>query len=413
MKPTTKFYYAGQPSRLSNKRILRYFIFIVVLIFPAITYASFVESTIGTAVVNDATATFYNPAALTLLKNPQIISLNSYSLFRNNFTGQITQNNFKESGSSNSQTNYFLPSLYFGLPTAKKFTLGLAIISNSFNKDFEGNSILRYAQSSSRVQNIDFVPALGIRLNEYFSLGAGLNFSRLNMLLNPIFGFPRLNIPDSEGHNESSGDGWGGDIGVLVKPRKGTLMGLNYRTAITYPMSGTSTLESNPPLVSNNYQFKIWTPASAVFTISQAATKALGFIGTIHYIQWNIFKDIQINGIATPRGIINATAHYHLHNSWVLTAGSQYKITPKLVLRAASSYVQSPASGRYQISNGDSLILGASMGYEITKNISIDGSYAHSFIRGKPIDITSGRNTIIGVNQAARDGVSLKLTINI
>lgn len=119
-----------------------------------------------------------------------------------------------------------------------------------------------------------------------------------------------------------------------------------------------------------------------------------------------------ISGIATPRGIINATAHYHLHNSWVVTAGSQYKLTQKLVVRAASSYVQSPASGRYQISNGDSLILGASMGYKITQNISIDGSYAHGFIRGKPIEISSGRNTIIGINQAARDGVSLKLTVN-
>ena len=49
-------------------------IIFTLLWLPASAYASFIESTIGTAVINDATATYYNPAALTLLKNPQIIN---------------------------------------------------------------------------------------------------------------------------------------------------------------------------------------------------------------------------------------------------------------------------------------------------------------------------------------------------
>lgn len=394
----------------------RYFIFTAaLLLFPIMAYASFVESTIGTAVVNDATATFYNPAALTLLTNPQIISLNTYAHSSDTFTGQTRQGNLPpQSGDANIQTNYFLPSFYLGIPAFnKKLTAGLAVILDSFNKDSEDTSILRYAQSDSSIKSIDVVPGIGVKLNQYFSLGAGMNFSRVDMLSNPIFGFPRLNIPDSESTNDSRGDGVGGNVGFLLKPSNSTLMGFDYRTAVTYSMNGTSTLESNPPIFSDNYQFKIWTPASAVFTISQAATRALGFIGTVRYIQWDIFKDVHINGIATPLGIINATQTYNLHNSWLFTLGSQYKITPKLIFRVASSYVQSPADGNYQISNGDGIILGASMGYKITKHFTIDGSYAHDFMQNQPINITTGRNTIIGVNEGIRDVVSLKLTVNI
>jgi long-chain fatty acid transport protein len=47
--------------------------------------------------------------------------------------------------------------------------------------------------------------------------------------------------------------------------------------------------------------------------------------------------------------------------------GSHYRITPKWVIRVAGTYNQSPGNSNYQIANGDSIILGASMGYEIYK----------------------------------------------
>lgn len=390
---------------------LGYFVFAASLLFPTVLCASFVESTMGLAVVNDATAAFYNPASLVQLKSSQFISLNTYAQFSNYFTGQTTLGGFTQAGDANIQTNYFLPSLYLGIPIMNRVTLGLAVVGNSFNKDFESNSILRYAQSNSSTESIDFVPALGVKINQYLALGAGMNFSIVRMWLNPIIGFPGLNIPDSQSHNSSSGEGFGGDVGFLLTPRQGTLIGFNYRTAVTYPMSGTSTLD-NPAIVSNHYQFNIWTPANAVLTIGQLVTPSLGFISTVHYIQWDIYKDMTINGIAGPQGITNGTAYFRLHNSWILTFGGQYRIIPKLVFRAASSYIQSPASGNYQISNGDGLVLGASVGYQIIKNIALDSSYAHEFVGNKSINITTGRNIIMGVNTGARDSVSLKLTIN-
>src|SRR5262245_46633267 len=103
---------------------------VYLLLFPLTVHASFIESTMGAAVVNDATAVYYNPAALALLKNPQIIALNSIGDFRTQFTGQFIQSNtgFTQSGSSITQTHYFLPSFYLGIPTTDKITIGLAVI---------------------------------------------------------------------------------------------------------------------------------------------------------------------------------------------------------------------------------------------------------------------------------------------
>lgn len=53
------------------------------------------------------------------------------------------------------------------------------------------------------------------------------------------------------------------------------------------------------------------------------------------------------------------------------------------------------------------------MGYEINKTITIDGGYAHAFMKDETINITGGRYLIQGVNEGSRDAVSLKLTFNV
>jgi long-subunit fatty acid transport protein len=388
------------------------------LLFPLPLFASFIESTIGAAVVNDATATYYNPAALTLLKNSQLIPIGTLANLHTHFRGESTQANtgFTQSGSSNLDTRYVLPSFYAAIPATKKVTIGFAAISDNFNSNVEDNSILRYAQSSKDIRGIDLVPAIGIKLNEFFSFGAGINFSYSKFNLQPISGFPTLNIPDSESKNETNGSGIGGDVGVLVKPGRATLIGLNYHTAITYRQKGTSVLEGFPEIVSDNYHFDFWTPASTVLSINHFVTPNLGFLGTIRHIQWNIFDEINLHGIATRIGahpaIVNANVPFHFQNTWLLTLGSNYRITPKWVVRLAGSYSQSPANSNYQISNGDSIILAASTGYEISKNITIDAGYAYSFMRNEDIDIIVGRNFTNGVNEGFRNAFSLKLTFN-
>lgn len=270
------------------------------LLIPLTLHASIIESTMGAAVVNDATAVYYNPAALALLKKPQIVGLNSFSRFRSQFTGQATQTRtgFTQSGSSTSQSNYYLPSAYLAIPIMNKITVGFAAISNFFDKDMEGNSILRYAQANNNVENVDLVSALEIKLTDFFAVGAAINMSYADFILERTVGFPSLNIPDSESHNQADGTGVGEDVGILLRPTKSTIVGLNYRGAVTYRLSGQSVFESNPNVVSDNYGFTFWTPARIVLSVNQFITPNLGVIGTVQRIEWSIFDEINIHGIA-------------------------------------------------------------------------------------------------------------------
>ncbi len=396
---------------------------IIVLIawfaLPSLSYASFIETTLGTAVVTDATAAYFNPAALILLKNPQIIPLGTIARFQTQFSGQSTTvaTGITQSGTANSVTNYYSPSFYFGMPVNDKLTLGLAVVSNFANRDPEENSILRYIQSSNTIQDYDVVPSVGMKLNEYVSLGAGVNFSYVNFHLQPIVGFPGSNIADSQSTNQSDGSGVGANAGFLLRPVHGTLIGFNYRTVTTYEQSGTSVLSGSTALVSNNYHFTLRTPARSVLSISQLVTPKFGVIATVQRIYWSITRNINVNGVATIAGntpvIVNASVPYHLRDTWLFTIGGNYRFKPHWIVRVAGTYNQSPSNGSYQISTGDSYILGASMGYEVNKTVTLDGSYAHAFIQDETIRVTGNRFLINGSNQASRDVVSLKLTLNV
>lgn len=374
----------------------------------------------GTAVVNDATATYFNPAALTLLQNTQVIGLGTGAQLHSQFSGTVTQpsTGFSQSGPSRSQTNYFLPSGYFGMPVSDRFFVGLAIVANNFNRDLDQNSILRYVMSDNNIQNVDFVSAIGFKVNDYLSVGAGLDISQADFASTPTSGFPNLDVPDAQSHNQADANALGGDAGILLKPFSATQIGLNYRSSITYHFSGTSQLGSNPAVNSNNFAFDYWTPARYVISINQFLSQSFGVIGTVQWIKWDIYNQINAHDVATQVGptptiLSNITIPLHFHDAGVYTAGAYYRLSPNWIIRAAGSYVQSPGNPNDQITEGNNIILGASIGYKVNKLISIDASYAHAFIQDQTINIENSINTVDGVNTGYRDSISLKITANI
>ncbi len=393
-------------------------LFFWLVLFPLITYASFIETTIGPAVANDATASYYNPAALMLLKNSQIIPQWTVGYFHTRFVGQSTlasTGNIK-AGSSSSNTRYYSPTFYLGIPITDRVTAGLAVVTNSAHRNADESSILRYVQSNNTIQDYDVVPGLSIKINESLSIGGGINFSYANFNLRPITGFPGSNIVDSQNTNQSEGSGIGANAGVLLKLSPKTVMGFNYRTLTTYKLSGKS-IYGNPRVVSNDYHYKMRTPARSIFSINHFFTDKFGLISTIQYIEWSTMTNVHVYGIASVSGttpvILNGDIPDYLRNTWLFTLGNHYRITPKWILRVAGTYNQSAGNPHYQISNGDSISLGASTGYEINKTFTIDGSFSHVFIKNQNINIKGGRFLINGVNEGSRNTASLKLTVNI
>ncbi|MCW8410471.1 outer membrane protein transport protein [Legionella sp. PATHC035] len=373
----------------------------------------------GTAVVKDATAVYFNPAALTISPHKQLILLSTLARAQFEFSGSAQKIPFgiTESGSTASKSNFFLPSMYVSIPMNERFVAGFAVVANDFNRELDNNPILRYILARNQTSNIDFIPALGIKINQFLSIGGNINFTYAHLIQEPITaGIPRLNIPESRSLNDTQANSFGGDVGILIKPGKKTALGVNYRSAVTYNLQGSSTITSSPGISSEDYHFQYWTPARSVMTLSHFINEKLGFLGTVQYLQWNIFKEVSVYNFATQVAsqvfvVPKARINYHFHNSWLLTLGTIYQVSPKWVVRVAGTYNQSPSNGKFQIGPGDSLVTGFSMGYQLMNHLAVDFGYGHAFFKKEPIDIQTPQNIITGINQGAHDAVSLKFTL--
>lgn len=185
---------------------------------------------------------------------------------------------------------------------------------------------------------------------------------------------------------------------------------------MTYNLQGSSTITGSQSISSDDYHFKYWTPARSVVTLSHFINDKLGFLGTVQYLQWNIFKEVSVYNFATQAAsqvfiVPRARINYHFHNSWLLTLGTIYQVSPKWVVRVAGTYNQSPSNGRFQIGPGDSLITGFSMGYRLMNHLTVDFGYGHGFFKKEHIDIQTSQNIITGINEGAHDAISLKFTL--
>lgn len=411
-----KCYYLFGTFMIQKKPLILNFL----LLFPCSLQASFIESSMGTAVVNDATATYHNPAALMLVKKSQIVGLGSKATYQSQFVGQSfeTIGGFFQSGTAKEHTNYNLPSAYMAFPIQEKIRLGLALLWDRFSSDIDEPSILKYDQSSNQIKNIDYVLGGAFQVNDYLSIGAGATYSSASFTSQRITGFPRLDVPDSQSNNRTKGDSQGWNLGFLIKPLQSTLIGFNYRSAVSYQFKGRSEFEGPPLIVSDGFSFNFWTPARSVITVSHFITPTWGFIGTAQRIQWSVFRNVTMRELATQLGrnsliIPSATIPYHFRDTWLFTVGGIKKVTDKWVVRVAGTYNQAPGNGAYRITSGDGYVLGASTGYQLSKNLIIDASYAHVFIKNQPIDIVTPRKQIVGTNKGYRDSISLKLTLTV
>lgn len=398
---------------------IKHYIFIALLWICFPLHASFIEQTLGAAVVKDATAVYFNPAALTIISKQQLILLATSAQSQFKFSGSVQNipSGSIESGATTTTSNFSLPSMYLSIPVNEQLAAGFAIVANDFNRDLEDTSILRYVQARNQTHDVDLISALGIKINEFFSIGGNLNSSYAHLIQEPISGIPSLTIPESRSLNNSKDSSLGGDIGFLIQLPQKTSLGFNYRSAITYHLHGTSSIINPQVVVSDNYHFTYWTPARSVLSLSHFLNDKLGFIGTIQYLQWDIFKESNIYNFVSQSGsqvfiVPQARINYYFHNSWLATMGTIYNVSSKWKVRVAATYNQSPSNDKYQIGTGNSLVVGFSTGYQLLKQLTVDCGFGHAFFKRESINIETARNIISGINQGTHDAVSLKLTLS-
>lgn len=355
------------------------------------------------AIAEDASTTFNNPAGLIRLKNQEILAGASgiNTNFQANGTIQVSIAGLPpgpiEPASAQGGGFNFVPFGYYAIPLNKKIVFGMGIlIPFGLKTNYGDETMFRYSAMLSSIKVIDYTPALGLALNDAFSVGIGLDAEHMSgefsQTVTADITEPNL---DTTSYNSASNTlAFGYHVGLLYQPLAQTRIGLTYHSQVVHHLNGKSTFTG--PLahdgeggsqVSNNLNTTITLPPFTSLSLFHAVTPKWDIMGSISYVQWDVIQAFVFNNVAgildsLPNNQIPVVIQTGYHNSWNYSVGTNLRLNDQWLFRGGVGYDQTPTTNQYrnlQLPDCDRIAVAIGAHYQIYKNLGLDAGWTHIF----------------------------------
>lgn len=278
----------------------------------------------GSAVAEDASTVFFNPAGLSRLSGTQFEVAGYYI---------NPQAEFDDKGSTVSPAlpvvggtpltggdggdagvAAIVPNLYYAQQIIDKIHAGIGItvpfgLETDYNRDWVG----RYHAVKSDLRTIDINPAVAYRVNKWLSLGGGISAQYIDAELTNavdfgtigfIGGAPTLS-QSFDGFVKLKADDWGWrwNVGVLVEPTDNLRFGFAYRSDIDYTLKGDANFTIPPGaepiaigagLVDTDAKVDIELPGHASLVAYWRFHEKFALMGDIFWTYWSELDELFI-----------------------------------------------------------------------------------------------------------------------
>lgn len=356
----------------------------------------------ATAGIDDPSAIYFNPAALTEVEGGQIMGGLDYV---NVLSG--VSNSGRES--KNNHDDNFIPTLFGSYHVPKTdLTAGIGLYTPfGLSTSYEGDSFTRFASVQSKLRTLYITPGLAWRPFPYLSLGGGVSFVHSSAVLSQAL---FLGGPEGRLRITGADDAYAYNLGILVKPINSIKVGLTYRSRVDLNFNnadakfadaaitgGAVTLAHAkgvhvplPPVISTGINWKI-TPAWAVEFVYD-------------YTRWSEFKSLSaefspllpaLGGFVPIPGFVTPE---NWKNTSTLRFGTSYKINPSIELRAGLGLDETPIPSNTLspgIPGADWMTLTGGIGYN-WRNFGVDLGYMAVFYKTRTVtnNVMEGGNPL-------------------
>jgi long-chain fatty acid transport protein len=383
-----------------------------------------------TVVVEDATAMFYNPAALAKLERSQLAlsasGVKISSEFRNeNSQAALGQPLGSEGGDAGDWNA--VPSAYFALPLNERLAFGIGFnVPFGLKLEYPDDWIGRFQALNSEIQTYNFNPALAWEVNDVVTIGIGLNYQRLQAELTnavnytaviaqaaPLAGVPPAGIPSLVAANPGlqgraivRGDDstWGFNVGATFQLTPDTRLGISYRSSVDYEVEGSARFEpatTSHPLgaaiigfVSAPGNTLATTPVTVDLELPDIATASLSHrvsdrIELLADIAWTGWSSVQELRVDRPDGSAVSTTPELWDDTWRFALGANYDLNDAWGLRVGVAFDETPvpdSTRTARLPDPDRTWVAIGARWDSGGALVLDFGYAHLFSDDVPLD---------------------------
>ncbi len=332
---------------------------------------------IGTPFNFGASSMFYNPGALSMMKNKYDFSLGaSFTMGKAVFQKDAT--NYQAKTDNPIGTPFYF---YGAGKITDKLAVGLGVYtpfgtSTKWDDDWAGQMLIQ----NISLQAIYYQITASYQINEKIGIGAGFVYATGKVKLNKA-----LPYNNSEANLEGNTGNIGFNIGMYFKPNDKFSFGIDYRSKIIMKMKDgdatftvPSALSSNLP-EDNKFDADLPMPANLDFGLAFNVNEKLTLAAEVNWVMWSTYDSL-IFTFKESGDLLNSANPREYKDSWIIRIGGQYKLNDKLTFRAGGYYDPTPTNEKYFNPETVSLnTIGLTLGlsYQPIENLSIDLSYLH------------------------------------
>ena len=364
--------------------------------------------------IEDPSTVYFNPAGMTKLKGIQAqagvhLLIPSADIDNTGSTQAAALGGGPLSGGDggNPYDPSPVPNAFITYQVNDQFWAGLGIsapfgLANEYDSDWFG----RFDSIKTELTTIDVQPSIAYKVSDWLSIGGGINVQYADAELTSAAAAGPGAGPfaaGTEGLSTLEGDDWsfGYTLGVQVKPRESTTIGMSYRSAVSHELEGRLSAEGTTIAdfdVAGRADLGL--PDIATFGVAQDVGSKWKVHGQATWFGWNNFQEINattdetfsvLGGALTRNAgdtVSNVVQNYQ--TTWAYALGADYEHSEDLTLRVGVQYDETPTTDLYRTSrtpDGDRTWVAGGGTYDINENMSLDFAATYIWISDESISV--------------------------
>ncbi|MBK6336571.1 MAG: outer membrane protein transport protein [Betaproteobacteria bacterium] len=396
----------------------------------------------GAAVAEDASTVWSNPAGMVRLPTMQAaaalhVITPSIQFNNNGSIAAFNQPLGHEGGDAG--THNYVPNMYFTVPVTKELFFGLGVnapfgLVTWYGEGWAG----RYQGIKSDLKVINVEPALAWKINNEWSVGAGINYQKIEATLTQATNYsagmaqgaqaaaaagaiPASLVPqiigataglDGTGQIDGDDSAWGWNVGVLYNINSKQRIGAHYRSSIKYDVVGSVNFTTPIPPVPASVPAALAPAVGAIAAqVNASPTFANGGVNlaielppkfNLSYFgalddRWDLMADVQWTGwssipefkVVRNNGTVLTDQHWNYDDSWRFSGGANYHYNNQWMFRGGIAYDQTPTNDlerSVRLPDSDRVWLSAGAQYKWDKNWVFDVGFTYIIGQSASID---------------------------
>ena len=336
----------------------------------------------GTGTALDAASVFFNPGAVSLLKENSVSAGATLTIDNTVFRDGNSQKEYKTVSPPSSP---FTAYAVWG-PSEKKWKVGLGIYTpfGSVIK-YEDAWSGRFAITQMKLLSIFFQPTVSYQISEKLGVGAGFVYGYGNIDLRRDLPVADYNSKYGSAQLTGTASGLGYNLGVYYKPTDLLSIGVTYRSEVKMKVDNGTANFQVPSSLSSNFpsgKFTASLPLPQVFSLgiglypSEKWTVAADF----NYVMWSSYQTLAFDYEQNTSSLKDTESPRNYKNSFALRLGAEYKASEKWKIRAGGNYQKTPIQDGYvtpEVPDADRWNWTIGIGFSPIEKLVIDASFTY------------------------------------